>query len=82
MLFNLLLADIIILLCFFLLFRVVFNNFFIIPVYIEYAKTKTCTCITTSAPIIAANDAIEMLPLVAFLKIIKRGNIFTKPFTH
>ena len=64
-LFNLLLADIKILLCFFLLFRVAFNNFFIIPVATKNERTKIALAIPTGAPVKVANDAIEMLPLVA-----------------
>ena len=52
-------------LCFFFLFRVVFNNFFTIPVDIENARLKLALPIPTSAPIKVANDAIEILPLVA-----------------
>ena len=40
MLFNLLVASITILLCFFFLFCVVFNSFFIIPVNIENVRLK------------------------------------------
>ena len=65
MLFNLLLANITILLCFFFLFRVVFNNFFSIPVEIENARLKLALAIPTGAPITVANDAIEMVSLAA-----------------
>ena len=65
MLFNLLLANITILLCFFFLLLVVFNSFFTIPVQIENARLKLALVIPTGAPITVANDAIEMLPLVA-----------------
>ena len=64
MLFNLLLANITILLRFFFLFRVVFNNFFTIPAEIENARLKLALAIRTVAPITVANDAIEMLPVV------------------
>ena len=64
MLFNLLLTSITILLCFFLLFIVVFNSFFMIPVEIENARLKLALIIPTGAPITVANDAIEMLPVV------------------
>ena len=63
-LFNVLLANITILLCFFFLFRVVFNNFFTMPVDIENARLKLALAIPTGAPITVANDAIEMLPAV------------------
>ena len=62
MLFNLPLANITILLCFFLLFLVVFNSFFMIPVEIENERLKLA--IPTGAPIAVTNDVIEMLPVV------------------
>ena len=65
MLFNLLLADITLLLCVFFLFCVVSCNSFTIPVDIENARLKLALAIPTGASIIAANDAREMLPLVA-----------------
>ena len=58
MLFNLLLASITILLCFFFLFLVVFNSFFTMPVEIKNARLKLALAMTV------ANDAIEMLPVV------------------
>ena len=64
MLLNLLLANIAILLCFFFLFRVVFNSYFTIPVEIENVRLRLAFSIPTGAPITVANDAIEMLPLV------------------
>ena len=63
MLFDLLLASIIILLRFVFLFLVVFNSFFMIPVEIENARLKLALIIPTGAPITVANDAIEMLPV-------------------
>ena len=65
MLFNLLLADITLLLCVFFLFCVVSYNSFTIPVDIENARLKLALAIPTGASITAANDAREMLPLVA-----------------
>ena len=64
MLFNLLLANKIILLCFFFLFRVVFNSFFTIPVNNENVRLRLKLAIPTGVPITVANDAIEVLPLV------------------
>ena len=61
MLFNLLLANITILLCFAFLFLVVFDNFFIIPVDIKNARLTLALIIPTGAPITVANDEIEML---------------------
>ena len=69
MLFNLLLAKITILLCFSILFCVIFNNFFTIPVYIENKRLKPELATATGAPATVTNDAIEMLPLVADKKI-------------
>ena len=54
-----------ILLCFFFLFRVAFNNLIIIPVDIENARLKLALAIPTGAPRTVTNDAIEMLVLVA-----------------
>ena len=64
-----------------------FNNFFIIPVKIENAGLKIALTIPTGVLITVANDAIEILPLVLDktindFKIVKRINIFTKPFTY
>ena len=69
MLFNLFLANVTILLCFFFLFYVDFNNFFTMPVDIENSTLKPGLAIPTGAPITVANDAIEMLPLVLYKTI-------------
>ena len=61
-LFNLLLASITILLCFFFLFLVVFKNFFTNPDVIENVRPQLAPIIPAGAPITVANDAIEMLP--------------------
>ena len=63
MLFNLFLANITILLCFFFLFIGVFNSCFTIPVKIENARLKLAFTVPTGAPVTVANDAIEMLPV-------------------
>ena len=60
-LFNLHLASIAILMCFFLLF-LVFKNFFINPDVIENVKSHRAPIIPAGAPITVASDAIEMLP--------------------
>ena len=62
-LFNLLLANIAILLCFFL-FLVVFSSYFTIPLEIENARLKLALTIRAGAPVTVKNDAIEMLPVV------------------
>ena len=49
----------------FLFISVVFNNFFTILVDIENARLKLALAIHTGASITVADDAIEMLPLVA-----------------
>ena len=64
MLFNLLLANITILLCFFCLFLIICKNFFTNPVIIENARLQLTLIIPTGAPITLANDAIEMLQLL------------------
>ena len=64
MLFNLLLASITILLCFFFLFLVVFNSFFMIHVEIENARLKITLIIPTGALMTVANDPMEILPVV------------------
>ena len=64
MLFNLLLASITTLLCFFFLFLVAFNSFFTIPVDIKNSRLKLALTIPTGAPIKVADDAIEMLPAI------------------
>ena len=64
-LFNLLPANITILLCFFFLFLVVFNNFCTSPVDNENARLKLAIAIPAGVSITVANDAIEMPPLVA-----------------
>ena len=64
MLFNLLLASITILLGFFFLFLVVFNNFFTNPVVIGNARLQLALIIRTGA-----NDAIEMLPVATDKKL-------------
>ena len=61
MLFNLLLANITILLCFFFLFLIVFKNFFINPDVIENVRPQLAPIISAGAPIRDTNDAIEML---------------------
>ena len=63
MLFNLFLANITILLCFFFLFLVVFNSFFITPVEIENARLKLALAIPTGAAITVANYALGILPV-------------------
>ena len=64
MLFNLLLSRITKLLCFFLLFFVVFNRFLMIPVVIENAILKLALTILTGDQMAVVNDVIEMLPAV------------------
>ena len=49
----------------FFLSLVIFNNFFTSPVDNENVRLKLALAIPTGVPITVANDAIEMLPLVA-----------------
>ena len=62
MLFNLLLARITILLCFFV-FLIVFIKFFTNPVIINNARLKLAHIIPTGALIAIANDVIEKQPV-------------------
>ena len=63
-LFNLLLANIIIFYFFFFLFRDALNNFLTIPVEIQNSWLKLALAVPTGASITIANDAIEIMPLV------------------
>ena len=65
MLFNLLLANITMLFCFFFLFDVIFKTFITIFVEMENVRLKLALVIPRGARITVANDAIEMLELVA-----------------
>ena len=62
MLFNLLLASITILLCFFFLFLIVFKNFFANPDVIENVRPQLAPIVPAGTPVTVVNDAIEMLP--------------------
>ena len=62
MLFNLLLANITILLCFFFLFLIVFKTLFTNPDVIENIKPQLAPITPAGTPLTVANDAIEMLP--------------------
>ena len=46
-------------------FLVVFNNFFTSPVDKKNVRLRLALVIPTGVPITVANDAIEMLPVVA-----------------
>ena len=70
MLLSLLLANIIILSCFFFLFLVIFSNFLTIPVVREKIKVKLALAIPTGAPITLVNEIIDTPPVFA-LKTIK-----------
>ena len=65
MLFGLLLADITILLCFYFLFRVVFNNLFSSPVDNKNVRLRLPLAIPNGVPVTVANDTIDMLPVFA-----------------
>ena len=64
MLFNLLLANITVLLCFFSYFLLFLTVFLTISVEIKNARLKLVLAIPTGAQITVANDAIEMIPVV------------------
>ena len=68
-LFNLLLAIVTILSCFFFLFDFVFNDLFTISEVMENAKLKLALATLTGASIIVADDATDISPLVADEKI-------------
>ena len=63
-LFNLLVANITILLYFSSYFLGFFNSFFTIPVETENARLYLALVIPTGAPMTVSNDATEMLPLI------------------
>ena len=72
MLFNLLLATITILLCFFFLVLIVFKNFFTNPVVIKNARLQIALMIPKGAPITVAIKALskyskEAIYLLRFL---------------
>ena len=79
---NLRIANIKILLCFFFLFRVVFNNFFTILVETENGGLKLVFAIPISGPITVANDAIEKLPLVADKQLKTYGDNQKKQYIY
>ena len=62
MLFNLLLANITILLCFFFLFLIVFKNLFTNPDVIENVKLQLAPIIPAGTPVTPVNNAIEIRP--------------------
>ena len=65
MLFNLLLAKMTIILCFFFLFRVVLIVFFTIHIVIENVKLKLALAILADSPIAVAKEAIDISSLFA-----------------
>ena len=69
-LFNLLLGDITILLCFFFLFLVICNNFLLIPV-VKEKKLKLAFNVSTGAPITVVKEIIDAPTLVADKKQLK-----------
>ena len=74
MLFNLLLASIKILLCFFSLFLIVFKNVFTNLDVIKNVRPQLAPTIPAGAPKTVANDATKMLPA----NIDKRFNDLSK----
>ena len=62
MLFNLLLANITILFCFFFLFLIVFKNLFTNPDVVENVKLQLAPIIPVVTLITVANDATEIIP--------------------
>ena len=66
---SLLLANIRILSCFFLFFRVISSNFLTILVAREKIKVKLPLAIPTGAPITPGNEIIDIPPVVAQLQL-------------
>ena len=70
-------ANIRILLCFFFIFHVIFNNFLTIPVVKEKIEVRLALAIPTGALIILVNEIIDT-PVLVTLKIIKILSIQSK----
>ena len=81
MLFNLLLANIRILSCFFALFLVVLNNIFDIPVVKEKINVKPALAIPTGVPMTLVKEIIDTLPLFA-LRTIKTLSMQSNTATY
>ena len=81
MLFDLLLANIRILSCFFALFLVVLNNIFDIPVVKEKINVKPALAIPTRVPITLVKEIIDTLPLFA-LRTIKTLSMQSNTATY
>ena len=73
-LFNLTLASIKILLCFFFLFLVISNNFFIIPVVKENTRLKLSFAIPTGTLITFVKEIILFVLLISEKKLKLRQN--------
>ena len=69
MLFNLIVANITILLCFFFLFRVVFNTFFTILVDNENVRLRLALAFPTGVPI--TDKAIKTIKTLLLIKQLK-----------
>ena len=65
MLCNLLLASVTILSCFFFVFLLISNNFFIISVVKENTRVKLAFAIPTGTPTMLVKEIIDTPPLVA-----------------
>ena len=65
MLFSVLIANKIILLCLFFLFLVILSNFLTIPVVREGIKVKLALAIPTGAPTTLVNEMIDTPPVAA-----------------
>ena len=87
MLFNLLLANKKVLLCFFFLFLTICNNFFIISVVKQSIKLKLALTIYTGTPITLTKETIDISLLVAdkIIKVLPKKSKAAKQskfFTH
>ena len=82
MLFNLLLASVTILSCFSFFFLVIFNNFFIIPVFKENTRVKDALANLAGIPITLVKEIILISPLFhakrqSLVNIVKSSDVFT-----
>ena len=79
-LFNLLLANITIISCFFVLFLVAFFNL-VAFVHNENARLRLALDIPTGIPLTEVNDAIEILPLLLIKQLKISQNNQKKQYT-
>ena len=71
-------TNITLLLCFYLLFLVLFNSFFTISVIIKNARLKRALTDPTDAPITVANEAVEKQLLLQVKQLMAHQNSHNK----